>query len=473
MYIRLTGNGVQVQFYSIHTLTLCRSTSLVQTRAFSFSDEAANVAFPFYSTPMSPKYSSPQSHVFQQSFDTAIDLFKIREIQSEWYMDLFQSGREPWKEPYQYIWKQYNRMSEWFQDMPQSTLPAVKSFFELELLYSYVYILSPNPRIPHIHEYAQRLIFEHCISYAMNLLDVLDKPSNTVKPPVTYYDAMRAYMTGRQFVDVLSRNLDVILDPRPAVPPTPVGTDVESEDPLAPPVQANPPPFPNPSLGEGQAFPLDPTTRAINALNDYTTLLSKFGLRFGFIHWRDRFQRESAALSAQLHQRSQVSAQPSPMGQALPPPTTYSPQWGSMSSVSPQPPHLMYPTTPPSLFPQSSPYASSMSYNGNAYDGSGQSPQPHGMAFDASPGQQTWTTPSPQPVPELPQPSGGQTRRAMVYGPGLPVQGRSPGGSSSTGQDANGWDQQNSDPNGYFQVPTTMPQHSSASWNQSSQGNWG
>ncbi|KAJ6200793.1 Zn(II)2Cys6 cluster transcripitional activator [Bipolaris maydis] len=450
--------------------SLDRSTSLVQTRAFSFSDEAANVAFPFYSTPMSPKYSSPQSHLFQQSFDTAIDLFKIREIQSEWYMDLFQSGREPWPDPYQYIWKQYNRMTDWFQDMPQSTLPAVKSFFELELLYSYVYILSPNPRIPHIHEYAQRLIFEHCIAYATNLLAVLDKPSHTVKPPVTYYDAMRAYMTGRQFVDVLSRNLEVILDARPAVPPAPAtGTQVESEDPLAPPTQVNAPPFPSPSPA-GQSLPLDPTTRAINALNDYTTLLSRFGLRFGFIHWRDRFQRESASLSAQLHQRSQAA------------PTTYSPQWGSMPSLSPQPPQLMYsnlPATPPSLFPQqSSPYTSSLSYN-NSYDGSGQSPQQHGMTYDASPSQQTWATPSPQPVPELPQPSGGQTRRALVYGPGIPVntnRGRSPAASSSPAHDtSNGWvqqDQQHSDPSSYFQVPPSMPQQNSGSWGQSSPDNW-
>lgn len=385
-------------------------------------------------------------------------------------MDLFQSGREPWPDPYQYIWKQYNRMTDWFQDMPQSTLPAVKSFFELELLYSYVYILSPNPRIPHIHEYAQRLIFEHCIAYATNLLAVLDKPSHTVKPPVTYYDAMRAYMTGRQFVDVLSRNLEVILDARPAVPPAPAtGTQVESEDPLAPPTQVNAPPFPSPSPA-GQSLPLDPTTRAINALNDYTTLLSRFGLRFGFIHWRDRFQRESASLSAQLHQRSQAA------------PTTYSPQWGSMPSLSPQPPQLMYsnlPATPPSLFPQqSSPYTSSLSYN-NSYDGSGQSPQQHGMTYDASPSQQTWATPSPQPVPELPQPSGGQTRRALVYGPGIPVntnRGRSPAASSSPAHDtSNGWvqqDQQHSDPSSYFQVPPSMPQQNSGSWGQSSPDNW-
>ncbi|KAF1832985.1 Zn(II)2Cys6 cluster transcripitional activator [Decorospora gaudefroyi] len=462
--------------------SLDRSTSLVQTRAFSFSDEAANVAFPFYSPSISPKYSSPQSQVFQQSFDTALDLFKIREIQSEWYMDLFQSGREPWQDPYQYIWKQYARMSEWFQDMPQSTLPPVKAFFELELLYSYVYILSPSPRIPHIHEYAQRLIFEHCIAYATNLLAVLDKASNTTKPPVTFYDAMRAYMTGRQFVDVLSRNLDLILDPRPAIPPTPANAQPESEDPLAPAAQISAPSFPSPLLPEGQMLLLDPTTRAINAINDFTSVLSKFGLRFGFTHWRDRFQRESAALSALLYQRKQMSPHTSPPLQQMSPTVTFPPQWVPMPSVSPQPPQLMYhglPTTPPSLFPQqSSPFSSSMSYNGNSYDRSTQSPPQHTMSYDASPGQQSWTTPSPQPMPDLPQPTGGQKRRALVYGPGLPPahpsQGHSRGSSATSPQDNTSWTQQlQPEPNSYFQAPPPMQQQNSDSWNQGpAQGNW-
>ncbi|KAH5983218.1 hypothetical protein HBI82_231960 [Parastagonospora nodorum] len=351
--------------------SLDRSTSLVQTRAFSFSDEAANVGFPFNVNTTSPKYASPQSQVFQQSFDSALDMFKIREIQSEWYMDLFHSGREPWQDPYPYIWKQYTRMSEWFQDMPQSTLPAIRSFFELELLYSYVYILSPSPRIPHIHEYAQRLIFEHCIAYATNLLSLLNKPANTIKPPVTFYDAMRAYMTGRQFVDVLSRNMDVILDPRPPIPPVPIESQVDSEDTLAPPSQIRPPPFPSPLLSEGQMTPADPTTRAINAINDFTSVLSNFGLRFGFTHWRDRFQRESAALTAQLYHRNSSSPHASPGAPQIAPPVTYPPQWVTMPSVSPQAPQLVYgnPTTPPALFPQQpSPFSSSMSYNGNPFD---------------------------------------------------------------------------------------------------------
>ncbi|KAJ4368463.1 hypothetical protein N0V83_006820 [Neocucurbitaria cava] len=459
------------------------STSLVQTRAFSFSDEAAHVAFPFQTAGPSPKYSSP-TQFFQQSFDSALDMFRIREIQSEWYMDLFQSGREPWQDPYPYTWKQYARMTEWFQDMPQSTLPAIKSFFELELLYSYVYILSPSPRIPHIHEYAQRLIFEHCISYATNLLSLLNKPSNITKPPVTFYDAMRAYMTGRQFVDVLSRNMDMMLDPRPPIPPTPSAPQTESEDPLAPPTAISAPPFPLPLLSDGQPMPSDPTTRAINAINDFTSVLSNFGLRFGFTHWRDRFQRESAALSAQLYQRTNVSPH------ASPPPVTYPPQWVPMPSVSPQAPQMVYhghPTTPPIVYPQTSPFSSSMSYSGNPFDNQTQSPHQHTMSYDASPqGQppQNWTTPSPQPLPELPQPTEGQKRRALIYGPAMPAphpHGHSP--SASQGQEMN-WNQgaqvpqqqqQQQDDGSWNQnAPPMQTQQNRESWNQGPpQGNWG
>lgn len=399
-------------------------------------------------------------------------------------MDLFQSGREPWQDPYPYIWKQYARMSDWFQDMPQSTLPSIKSFFELELLYSYVYILSPSPRIPHIHDYAQRLIFEHCISYATNLLSLLNKPSNTTKPPVTFYDAMRAYMTGRQFVDVLSRNMDRILDPRPPIPPTPSAPQIDSEDPLAPPVQASAPPFPLPILQEGQHIPSDPTTRAINAINDFTSVLSNFGLRFGFTHWRDRFQRESASLSAQLYQRSNVSSHTSPPPQQIPPPMTYPPQWVPVPATSPQGPQLVYhgvPTTPPLAYPQqTSPFSSSMSYNGNPFDAQNQSPHQQTMPYDPpSQGQHTqnWTTPSPQPLPDLPLPTEGAKRRALVYGPGIPMQHPGQGHSPSASQSQDiAWNQSTpvQQDNSNWSQPPPLQQQNSDSWNQGPpQGNWG
>jgi hypothetical protein len=405
-----------------------RSTSLVQTRAFSFSDDSAHVALPFSSSATSPKHSSPQAHVFLQSFDSALDLFKIREIQSQWYMDLFQSGRDPWKDPYPYIWKTYAKMTGWFNDMPQNILPSSKAFFELELLYSYVYILSPSPRIPHIHEYAQRLIFEHCIAYATNLLALLSTPSNTTKPPVTFYDAMRAYMTGRQFVDVLSRNLDVILNPTPPQTPAP-SQEPTSEDPLAPPAQASPPPFPSLVGSDMMPTPQDPTARAIAAINNFTTILSKFGLRFGFTHWRDRFQRESAGLTSQLYQRSSVSPHASPPSQQQ----QYHPQpWIPATSPSNQnPPHHRprsqqqsynnIPTTPPTTYPQQPSPFSTSPYPNPFHSGSAISPG--NLPLSENQQMVDWNTPSPQALvlPEMPKPSAGRVRQALVYGPGLPV----------------------------------------------------
>ncbi|KAF1992864.1 hypothetical protein P154DRAFT_451689 [Amniculicola lignicola CBS 123094] len=439
--------------------SLDRSTSLVQTRAFSFSDDSAHVSFPFHTSATSPKHSSPQSHVFHQSFDTALSLFKMRDIQSDWYMDLFQSGRDPWSDPYPYIWKTYATMTDWFQDMPASTLPSTRSFYELELLYSYVYILSPSPRIPHIHEYAQRLIFEHSIAYATNLLALISKPSNTTKPPITFYDAMRAYMTGRQFVDVLSRNMDCLLDIIPPSPPVPSAPQPVSEDPLAPPTQIAPPPFPSPLIPDGQTAPNDPTTRAISAINDFTTILSRFGLRFGFTHWRDRFQRESAALLTSLYQRASTTPIPSPPSLDMTPHPPIFPQtWVPGPIPSPHAslfPTLTNPTTPPTAYPnQPSPFSTSPYSTGFSAGSQGQtvewpgttpSPQPTGLPL-----------PLPLPMPEMPQPTEGRGRKAVLFGPGLPVT-RSEGGGG-TGPGAGGQSQS--------PVQGLSPEEGNTQWSQ-------
>jgi len=60
------------------------------------------------------------------------------------------------------------------------------------------------------------------------------------------------------------------------------------------------PPIPQPraeSLGN------DPIARAIAAIQNYTEILGGLGNRFGYISWRDRFQREGGPLLGQLFQR--------------------------------------------------------------------------------------------------------------------------------------------------------------------------
>jgi hypothetical protein len=216
-------------------------------------------------------------------------------------------------------------MTEWYNNISSATLPCTKAFFELELLYSYVYILSPSPRCPRVSTYAKRLIFEHCIAYSANMLSVLnDASSPTTKTPLTFYDAMRASMTARQFLDVLSRNFEIVLDPiipappvtSPSSAPKPFSHDDSNIDPFSAPAPGSqqqedlPPPFPAPILPpdtterSGAPPPTDPTSRAITAINDFTAILSRFGARFGHINWRDRFQADSAPLLNQLYNRA-------------------------------------------------------------------------------------------------------------------------------------------------------------------------
>lgn len=264
-----------------------------------------------------------------QSFDAALELIKFRQIQSSWYSELFQSGRTPWPDPYSYIWKVYNDMTNWFNNLSATTQPTVRDFFELELLYSYVYILSPSPRCPEPNEHAQRLIFEHCISYSGKMLHLTTDSSSTKRTPLTFYDCLRAYMTGRHFVDVLTKNFDGLLRPGVPTPSSFSSQSMDAEvDPLAPTGIIQPPPLPIPSA----AYDLSasdtntPIARAIGALNDFISVLSYFSARFGFVNmsWRDRFQRESHPLLSQLQQRAQQQKQldqgfaawPGPAGQA-------------------------------------------------------------------------------------------------------------------------------------------------------------
>ena len=113
-------------------------------------------------------------------------------------------------------------MRKWFDNISASTTSNIRGFFELELLYSYVYVLSPSPRVPVILPFAQKLIFEYSIRYAELMLFLITDPGYNA--PLTFYDAMRVYMTGRQFLDVLQHNTNMLLNgtvpPHPEVKPT-------------------------------------------------------------------------------------------------------------------------------------------------------------------------------------------------------------------------------------------------------------
>lgn len=257
-------------FWCVYALD--RSTSLVQTRAFSFSDDSAKVKIPFSKAPaVLPVGANPPGlpKPWLQSHEQALDLIHLRQIQSNWYTELFQSGRERWNEPYHYLWRTCDSMRKWFDNLSVTMDQSMRACFELEMLYSYIYVLSPSPRVPAISSFAAKLIFEYGIRYAELMLCVVNDSAHT--PPLTFYDAMRVYMTGRQFLDVLQHNTDALLNghipPHPEVKPT----------------SAPPPAMPVLQLPPGETLPRSNTVRSIRCIKQISDCLSKFGIRWGYM----------------------------------------------------------------------------------------------------------------------------------------------------------------------------------------------
>nr|POE71409.1 positive regulator of purine utilization [Quercus suber] len=342
-------------FHCVYSLD--RSTSLVQTRSFSFSDDSAKVKVPFpqsSSAPTSPA-AVGQPRAWLQSHEQCLDLIKLRKLQSVWYTDLFQSGRSRWSEPYPYIWNTCDAMRRWFDNLSAGTTVNMRAFFELELLYSYVYVLSPSPRVPAVDPFAQRLIFEYCIRYSDLMLRLLSDPQYT--PPLTFYDAMRVYMTGRQFLDVLIHSSEDLL--AGGIPPHPEVS----------PSAAPPPSMPTPSPPPGETPLRFNVLRSIACIKQITECLARFGIRWGYMSWNQRYQNETTHMLDNLNQR--VRDLDDMQGKRRPSMWLQHDSTGSTGSGS----NGTMPYQPSTMSYASSPYSQPAASRGPSFGEAGQAPQ--------------------------------------------------------------------------------------------------
>jgi hypothetical protein len=181
---------------------------MVHARSFSFTDDSASVAFPSTSTVAGPTEFA-NSRLGPHSLDAAILLFQLRRVQSNWYQELFQSSRDPLKQSSTYIREMCQEMHSWSKSFPLSLPSAIKEFFELELLYSFVYCLAPSCRVTAVSEHGKTLIFEYSLKYMSKIYPLSNDPINTAF--YTYHDALRVYFIGSQFLAVLSTNLEQLL----------------------------------------------------------------------------------------------------------------------------------------------------------------------------------------------------------------------------------------------------------------------
>lgn len=259
---------------------------MVHARAFSFTDDSTSVAYP--SSPASLALGKTGNSITgQHSMEIALLLFELRWAQSAWYQELFQSSRETMQNSTAYIWQMCNDMREWSEGFPKTLPLSFREFFELELLYSYIYCLAPSARVPVVMDLGKTLIFEYSISYMQKISRITKNPGN--KTFYTYHDALRVYFIGSQFLAILSQSQETLLN---------------GIIPYAAPVVSGPPAPTLPTRSDC----LDNVHRSINCIGLITEALKTFGDR-----WVDSkalqtsFSMQAEAMLAILHRRKQCA----------------------------------------------------------------------------------------------------------------------------------------------------------------------
>ena len=249
---------------------------MVLRRAFSFSDDSVSVQFPTSSPTGSHAPLTWGSEL--QAQDPTIHLLRVRRLQSTWYQELFQSDRTPYPDPTSRLSAIQQEFHDWFAATP-STLPEwTKSVFELELSYSYVYVMSPSRRVKTVDFYQSLFTFEHCLSFADKMTSALSDPDTRLHYPP--HETLRIYFVGDRIIDTLWTNQDKLLDPtKPLV--TAVSGDVA-----------------NPRYCSSQ----DVIPRSIKCIRQILDMLDEFGARWSrSTLLRTIFEKKSATMLATLH----------------------------------------------------------------------------------------------------------------------------------------------------------------------------
>ncbi|KXJ92095.1 fungal-specific transcription factor domain-domain-containing protein [Microdochium bolleyi] len=284
-------------FYCVYALD--RAISMSFARAFSFTHGSINVAWPRASSFARRQSITGQSH---PGSEPGFLLFQLRRAQSHWYQELYQSGSVPLKDPTTFVWTMCRDMKEWGDSLPASLPAGFRAWFDLELHYSFVFLLAPSERTPYITDHNRLLIFEYSLAYLEKIYDV--SHSSTAGAFYTYHDALRVFFIASQFIAVLRDAEELLLSGMSiATPPSEYG---------------RPPP---PSLPPGAAtLSGESIGRSLRCLQRTGTTLAKYGQRWeNSVALKQSFDIISAEVVERLGVRQSLKQQASPPQSVSPP----------------------------------------------------------------------------------------------------------------------------------------------------------
>ncbi|KAK1676052.1 fungal-specific transcription factor domain-containing protein [Colletotrichum godetiae] len=270
-------------FYCVYALD--RMVSMVRARSFSFTDDSINVEYPSNSGLTSGPITGPQSA------DSALVLFQLRRLQSEWYQTLFQGDAAPLSDAASFIWQMCLEMREWHESLPDNLPSGIREFFELELRYSYIHCLAPSDRQPHLTDYTRKLIFEHAIAYMNTIHSVVHGSVNTAF--YSSLDALKVFFVATQFFTVFNEKRELLISEQRIIPP------------ITRPGTAPPPPLPHrPAGGE------DSLDRSMRCLQQVVETLGRYSQRWDIASsLKTTFEGLSSELFSWLQVRRQMREQ--------------------------------------------------------------------------------------------------------------------------------------------------------------------
>jgi len=180
---------------------------MVLQRPFTFSDDSVLVDLPKLEDPEVAKQIIVRGTLTPMA--TAIHLFHLRKLQSEWYQFLHLSGSEPLQDPTAYFRSKTAILKEWLDKIPETINSSTRDWLYLEWCYLNVYTAAPCPKIPRPCDEAVAQVFQNCVSYALVFRNILQ--NSNVSFVYTYHDALRTYFIGNNFLHAFWRSEDAVI----------------------------------------------------------------------------------------------------------------------------------------------------------------------------------------------------------------------------------------------------------------------
>ncbi|MCJ1288279.1 hypothetical protein MMC26_007634 [Xylographa opegraphella] len=272
-------------FYCVYTLD--RAISLAYVRAFSFSDDSANVAV-VPNPAAHPSFvgwnENPAEDLSSTSGTSAAQLLKLRQIQSIWFQQAFQSSREDLIEPWQNRSSAINAMQSWARALSNSTPIPLKHLFLSEIFFSNILVLSPPQNAGLLCSYGKAVLFDNAVRYSEVTLRMCDASHNYNH--CTNLDILRSRWVGEALLNILADSPTAIyntLDPPP--PPLSAGS-------VAPPILRR----------RGFTETIDEAVKTISRIDQ---ILNALETRFGNPLHYSTFKTESASTVKRLYSKRQ------------------------------------------------------------------------------------------------------------------------------------------------------------------------